>query len=39
MKEQAGALLAKYNVRSINELQPEQFAGVAAELRALGAQV
>ena len=37
--EQALALLAKYGVQTVNQLQPEQYGAFATELRALGAQV
>ena len=37
--EQALALLAKYGVQTVNQLQPEQYGAFAADLRALGAQV
>jgi hypothetical protein len=33
------ALLARYNVKSISQLSPEQYGAFAAELRALGAQL
>ncbi len=33
------ALLTKYNVQAITQLQPAQYAAMAAELRALGAQL
>lgn len=32
-------LLAKYNVQAITMLKPEQFAAMAADLRALGARI
>ena len=37
--EDALALLAKYGVQTVNQLQPEQYGAFAIELRALGAQV
>ncbi len=37
--EQALALLAKYGVQAVGQLQPEQYGAFATELRALGAQV
>ena len=37
--EQALALLAKYNVQTVNQLKPEQYGAFATELRALGAQL
>ena len=37
--EQALALLAKYGVQTVNQLQPEQYGAFATELRALGAQL
>jgi hypothetical protein len=36
---EATALLAKYGVRFVNELKPEQYGAFATELRALGAQI
>jgi len=37
--EQALALLAKYNVQTVNQLSPDQYGAFATELRALGAQL
>ena len=37
--EQCMALLAKYNVQTVNQLHPDQFGAFATELRALGAQI
>ena len=37
--EQLLALLAKYGVAAITQLQPDQFGVFATELRALGAQI
>lgn len=37
--EAALALLARYGVQTVNQLQPEQYGAFATELRALGAQV
>ena len=37
--EQALALLAKYGVQTVNQLQPDQYGAFATELRNLGAQV
>ncbi len=37
--EQALALLAKYRIQSVNQLNPEQYGAFATELRALGAQI
>jgi hypothetical protein len=37
--DHALALLAKYNVQTINQLKPELYGAFAAELRALGAQL
>jgi anaerobic glycerol-3-phosphate dehydrogenase len=36
---EALAVLAKYGVQTVNQLQPEQYGAFATELRALGAQV
>jgi hypothetical protein len=35
----ARALLAKYNVQTVNQLNPDQYGAFATELRALGAQL
>ena len=37
--EQLLALLARYNVAAVTQLQPNQFGAFATELRALGAQI
>jgi hypothetical protein len=37
--DQALALLAKYSIKTISELNPAQYGAFAAELRALGAQL
>lgn len=37
--QEAIAVLAKYGVQTVNQLKPEQYGSVAAELRALGAQI
>jgi len=37
--EQLLALLGKYGVAAVTQLQPEQFGAFATELRALGAQI
>lgn len=37
--EQLHALLARYGVAAVTQLQPEQFGVFATELRALGAQI
>lgn len=37
--QEAVAVLAKYGVQTVNQLKPEQYGAVAAELRALGAQI
>ena len=37
--EQLLALLARYGVAAVTQLQPDQFGAFATELRALGAQI
>lgn len=37
--QEAIAVLTKYGVQTVNQLKPEQYGAVAAELRALGAQI
>jgi hypothetical protein len=37
--EQLQALLARYNVQALTQLDPSQYGAVATELRAIGAQI
>lgn len=37
--QEAIAVLTKYGVQTVNQLNPDQYGAVAAELRALGAQI
>ncbi len=39
MMNQVIALLGKYGVQAVNQIQPQQYEAFAAELRTLGAQI